>query len=75
MGQARFSTVRDLFDAYPSAVGDVGKAEDSMRTLDFVRSLIGKRDWQAAISVCAYLLPRRVAVAWACRSIRRIVHG
>jgi hypothetical protein len=73
MSQVRFSTVRDLFDAYPSAAGDVGAAEDSMRTLDFVRLLVGKRDWQAAISVCAYLLPRRVAVAWACRSIRRMV--
>ena len=73
MSQARFLTVRDLFDAYPSASGDIGAAEDSMRTLDFVRLLVGKRDWQAAISVCAYLLPRRVAVAWACRSIRRMV--
>src|SRR6185312_11144193 len=73
MGQIRFSTVRDLFDAFPSAARDVGAADDSMRTLDFVRSLIGKRDWQPAISVCAYLLPRRVAVAWACRSIRRMV--
>ena len=73
MSQARFLTVRDLFDAYPSAAGDVGAAEDNMRSLDFVRSLVGKQDWQPAISVCAYLLPRRVAVAWACRSIRRMV--
>jgi hypothetical protein len=72
MNQVRFVTVRDLFDSYPSASADVGAAEDGMRSLDFVRTLVGKKEWQPAISFCAYLLPRRVAVAWACRSIRRM---
>jgi uncharacterized protein DUF6931 len=72
MSQPRFVTVRDLFDAYPSAAGDVGAADDNMRSLDLVRTLASKRDWQPAISFCAYLLPRRVAVAWACRSVRRL---
>lgn len=72
MNQARFVTVRDLFDTYPSASADVGAAEESMRSLDFVRALVGKKDWQPAVSFCAYLLPRRVAVAWACRSIRKM---
>ena len=73
MSQVPFLTVRDLFDTHPSASADVGAAEDSMRSLDFVRALVGKKDWQPAVSFCAYLLPRRVAVAWACRSIRRMV--
>src|SRR6266852_4181817 len=72
MSQARFVTVRDLFDAYPSASADVGAAEEGMRSLDFARTLVGRREWQPAVSFCAYLLPRRVAVAWACRSIRRM---
>ena len=73
MSQARFATVRDLFDSYPSAASDVGAAEEGMRSLDFVRALVAQKDWQPAVSFCAYLLPRRVAVAWACRSIRRII--
>jgi hypothetical protein len=73
MSQPRYVTVRDLFDAFPSAAGDVGAADDSVRSLDFVRTLARKQDWQPAISFCAYLLPRRVAVAWACRSVRRLV--
>ena len=73
MSQVRFATVRDLFDTYPSASADVGAAEDGMRSLDFVRTKVGKKDWESAVSFCAYLLPRRVAVAWACRSIRRMV--
>jgi hypothetical protein len=73
MSQLRFATVRDLFDTYPSASADVGPAEGSMRSLDFLRTLVGNKDWQPAVSFCAYLLPRRVAVAWACRSIRRML--
>jgi hypothetical protein len=73
MSQVRFVTVRDLFDSYPSASADVGAAEDSMRSLEFIRALVGKKAWQPAVSFCAYLLPRRVAVAWACRSLRRMV--
>jgi hypothetical protein len=72
MNQVRFVTVRDLFDTFPSASADVGAAEDNMRSLDFIRTLVDKKDWQSAVSFCAYLLPRRVAVAWACRSIRRM---
>jgi len=75
MGQVRFSTVRDLFDAYPSAPDDVGEADDSLHSLDFLRSRIGARQWQPAISYCAYLLPRRGTVAWACRSLRRMTQG
>ena len=73
MSQVRFSTVQDLFDAFPTAVKDVGKAEVGMRSLDFLRSLIERRDWPHAISFCAYLLPKRVAVAWGCRWVRRMV--
>jgi hypothetical protein len=72
MSQVRFSTVQDLFEAYPTARSDVGQAEAGMRSLDFLRTLIDKRDWPHAISFCAYLLPKRAAVAWGCRSLRRM---
>ena len=44
-----------------------------MSSLDFFRDLVKLQKWQPAISFCAYLLPRRVAVAWACRSLRRMI--
>jgi hypothetical protein len=72
MNQARFSTVQDLFEAFPMAAQEVGKADVGMRSLDFLRSLIERRDWEHAISFCAYLLPRRTAVAWGCRSLRQM---
>jgi hypothetical protein len=73
MNQVRFNRVQDLFETFPTAEGDVGHADVSMQSLEFLNALTGKLDWEPAISFCAYLLPRRVAVAWACRSIRRMV--
>lgn len=72
MNQVRFNRVQDLFEAFPTAEGDVGRADASMQSLEFLHALIRKLDWEPAISFCAYLLPRRAAVAWACRSIRRM---
>ena len=38
----------------------------------FLRSLIEKEQWDAGVSFCAYLLPRREAVWWGCQSLRRL---
>jgi hypothetical protein len=72
MGQIRFSTVQDLFEAFPTAAQDVSDANVGMGSLDYLRGLIDRREWENAISFCAYLLPRRTAVAWGCRSVRRM---
>jgi hypothetical protein len=73
MSQVRFSTVQDLFDAFPTARDDVSKAAPEMQSLEFLRLSVSKLDWPPAISFCAYLLTRRTVVAWACRSMRRMV--
>ena len=73
MIQTRFATVRDLFENFPSAPADVGPADDRLSSLDFLRDLVKRQQWQPAISFCAYLLPRRAAVAWACRSLRGMI--
>jgi hypothetical protein len=73
MSQLRFATVKDLFDTFPSAAADVGAAEEGLNPLEFLRRLVRGEQWQPAISFCAYLLPRRAAVAWASRSVRRMM--
>jgi hypothetical protein len=73
MGQVRFSTVQDLFQAYPMARHDVGKADIAKPSLDFLQAAVEARGWHQAVSFCAYLLPRRVSVAWGCRSLRRML--
>ncbi|MGY4477432.1 DUF6931 family protein [Bradyrhizobium sp. USDA 3364] len=72
MGQVRFSTVRDLFEAYPLARYDVGNAAPDKLSLDFLQEAADAGNWHQAVSFCAYLLPRRVAVAWGCRSLRQM---
>jgi hypothetical protein len=72
MGQLRFSTVQDLFQAFPMARHDVGAADADQPSLDFLQAATGARNWHKAVSFCAYLLPRRVSVAWGCRSLRRM---
>lgn len=72
MSKVRFATVRDLYDAFPSAANDVGKPASETPSLAFLEECGGK-DHAAALSFCAYLLPRRVAVSWGCRSLRRML--
>jgi hypothetical protein len=71
MSTVRFNTVQDLYDAYETAEADVGKPPSDTGSLDFLRALGADKEWNPAISFCAYLLPRRTAVAWGCRSLRR----
>jgi hypothetical protein len=72
MGQVRFGTVQDLFQAYPLARYDVGTADGGKPSLDFLQEAADARNWHRAVSYCAYLLPRRVAIAWGCHSLRRM---
>lgn len=72
MASLRFPTVRDLYDAFPTAADDVGAPPNDTDSLAFLRSLAEQESWNAAVSFCAYLLPRRDAVWWGCQSLRRI---
>ena len=68
MNNLRFFTAREVFEAYPGAVGDmVGIPQDEAETpLDFLARLLQGRTPEDAVSFCAYLLGRREAVWWAC---------
>jgi hypothetical protein len=73
MAETRFATVRDLYSAFPTAEEDVGVEATDQPSLDFVRSQVADGAWDAALSYCAYLLPRREAVWWACLCLRRML--
>lgn len=69
----RFTTARDLFEAFPAARHDIGAKPSDQPSLEFVGSLVEVGSWRDAIGFCAYLLPRREAVWWACVSIRALI--
>ena len=68
----RFSTARQVFEAFPPAAGDIVTAPRDEDPLTFLRSLLTGPTPEDAISFCAYMLPRREAVWWACQCVRQI---
>ena len=72
MAKTRFLTARDLYEAFPVAQDDIGLEASDEGAIPFLQELIDKRKWNAAVSYCAYLLPRREAVWWGCQALRQI---
>lgn len=70
MAPLRFPTLRGLYDAFPTAAEDVGIAPADTDCIALLRSLTADAAWHPAIALCAYILPRREAVWWGCRSLR-----
>ena len=70
MAQPRFATARELFDSFPSARYHVLAKPTDQSSVEFIRSLAATGQQRDAISCCAYLLPRREAVWWACQCVR-----
>ncbi|WP_274627895.1 DUF6931 family protein [Arvimicrobium flavum] len=60
----RFTTARELFDAFPTASQDMKAEPTDEPSLDFCRARLAGKVPEDAITFCAYLLPRRVAVWW-----------
>ena len=68
----RFSTARQVFEAFATAANDIETPPTSDDPLVFLRSLLEGPTPEDAVSFCAYLLPRREAVWWACQCLRQI---
>jgi hypothetical protein len=73
MASLRFATVRDLYEAFPTARDDVGVDASEEPSLSFLELLVSTQVWDAAVSFCAYLLRRREAIWWGCQSLRRMI--
>lgn len=60
----RFRTANELFNAFPTAAQDMKTAPSDVASVAFCRALLDGRIPEEAVTFCAYLLPRRVAVWW-----------
>ncbi len=69
----RFTTARDLLEAFPTAPDDVGVEPTDEPSLQFLQSLIERGMLDKAVAFCAYLLPRREAVWWGCQCMRTLI--
>ncbi len=73
MPDPRFPTAHALFDAFPEAAEKVGTpAPTNQSPIAFLKALSSANKFPEAVTFCAYLLPRREAVWWACRCVRRL---
>src|SRR5689334_6941265 len=72
MSVIRFATARALFEAFPEVSDIVNVAPTEQAPADFVKSLVSAGKIPEAVGFCAYVLPRREAVWWACTSVRTL---
>jgi hypothetical protein len=73
MARLRFETVRDVFEAFPIAEHELGLEPNDEPSLKFLESLVSRDEMDKAVGFCAFLLPRREAVWWGCRSVRALI--
>ena len=73
MARLRFETVRDVFDAFPIAQHELGLEPNDEPSLQFLQALVSRDELDKAVGFCAFLLPRREAVWWGCRSVKTLV--
>lgn len=70
MIRLRFTTARQVFEAFPPAREDIEAEPSDADPITFVKALVDGKTPEDAIGFCAYLLPRREAVWWASQCIR-----
>jgi hypothetical protein len=70
VSRLRFATAQALFEHFPSARDRIRATPTQASPQDFLRSLISESEIEDAVSFCCYLLARREAVWWGCRSVQ-----
>jgi hypothetical protein len=73
MSQTRFVTTRALFETFPPSVTGISSDPTDEPPTAFLKKLSAQHEFRDAITFCAYLLPRREAVWWACGCVRALL--
>ena len=73
MSRVRFATAHALFEAFPEVSHKIATAPGDQTPIDFLKALASDGKIAEAVTFCAYLLPRREAVWWACGCVRMLL--
>jgi hypothetical protein len=73
MSGVRFATTHALFEAFPDLYQRIESKPTEQGPIDFLKGLVSPGKFDDAVAFCAYLLPRREAVWWACGCTRALV--
>lgn len=68
----RFPSARALFETFPEVAQKISVAPTEQSPIHFLKALSSADKLPDAVTFCAYLLPRREAVWWACKSVRAL---
>ena len=69
----RFTAARQIFETFPIASNDIAATAGDEDPLIFIRKLLRSKQPFEAVAFCAYLLPRRETVWWACQCVRAMI--
>src|SRR5260370_31400842 len=70
MSRVRFATARALYATLSEVSEQIKVAPTDEFAIEFLKDLVSKCKLDEAVAFCAYLLPRREAVWWACSCAR-----
>jgi len=70
MSMVRFATAEALFETFPELSEKISAKPSEQSATKFLQTLVAAGKIEDAVTFCAYLLPRREAAWWACRSAR-----
>ena len=71
----RFSTARELFETFPTVAEDMMAPPTERPSIEYLRDLVTSPTPEDAVTFCAYLLPRRVAVWWGHQCLINLPEG
>lgn len=74
MTRVRFPTTNALFEAFPELSKHISTPPSDQFPIDYLKALALTTSFLDALVFCAYLLPRREAVWWACGCVRDALH-
>ncbi len=70
MIRLRFSSAQQVIDAYPNLNGDLTLPTNGDEPFAYIDRLLASQQKQQVLAFCAFLLPRKEAVQWLCKTIR-----
>lgn len=73
MAGSRFTTARDVFQAFPTAADDIRAPPTDEAPAAFLAALAASGTPEDGVGFCAYVLPGREAVWWACQCVRTLL--
>ena len=71
MKHLRFSTARQVIDAFPNLRDEFSGSNLDLEPFAFIDSLMAQGSVRKAMAFCAFLLPRREAIQWLSLALRQ----